>query len=246
MLLLRGCVQPAIAPQIQQATRAVFASLGIELIVAPEARCCGAVRQHLGDPAGALVDARRNIDAWWPHIEAGIEAIVVDASGCGIAVADYGHLLRDDASYSAKAKRVSALYRDPVQVMGASAVELKSAIDSVESARIAFHPPCTLQHGLKLPRAVESLLGQLGYELLPLVGAPMCCGSAGTYSMMQPEIATELRARRLEVLLEGHPEIILSANVGCITHLAAASPVPVQHWLEFIAARLVPTSKEMR
>jgi glycolate oxidase iron-sulfur subunit len=241
MLALAGCVQPAMLPGINVAAARVLDRLGISLIEAKKAGCCGAVRHHLDDVDGGKDDARRNIDAWWPHIEAGCEAIVVTASGCGVHVKDYGHLLKDDARYAAKAERVGALARDVSEVVAAEnerLAELLGVSPRLTFQRIAFHSPCTLQHGMKLKGVAEALLTQAGYELTPVADSHMCCGSAGTYSVLQAEIAGQLRRNKLAALNAGKPVMIASANIGCITHLQEASDVPVRHWVELLAERL--------
>jgi glycolate oxidase iron-sulfur subunit len=241
MLALAGCVQPSMRPNINAATARVLDRVGISLVETPKAGCCGAVRHHLDDVEGGKKDARRNIDAWWPEVEAGCEAIVVTASGCGVQVKDYGHLLKDDANYATKAERVAALARDVSEVVAAEGERL-AALLAVPSRltfeRVAFHSPCTLQHGQKLKGAVESLLTQAGFELSPVADSHMCCGSAGTYSVLQAKIAGELRKNKLAALGAGRPAIIASANIGCITHLQEGSDIPVRHWIELLAERL--------
>ncbi len=241
MLLLAGCVQPAMYPNINGAARRVLARLGIQLDEAPQAGCCGAVRLHLGDTEGAREHARRNIDAWWPQIEAGAEAIVITASGCGVEVKDYGHLLKDDPHYAEKAARVGALSRDIVEVVvteKAALLKLLKDLAPPQPRKLAFHTPCSLQHGLKLGGVVEPLLTAAGFELTPVAEGHLCCGSAGTYSILQPELSYRLRGRKLAALTLGRPEAIASANVGCIAHLAAGTPLPVRHWIEWLDARL--------
>ena len=258
VLLLSGCVQPALSPGIHHATVRVLAALGIQAVTPPSAGCCGALRQHLDDPSGALAEARRNIDAWWPWIEpsAGgsavkangessamaavvtpVEAIISNASGCGVQLRDYGHLLRQDPVYAARAARVAALARDIAQVIAPEAEALVKQLRP-GTARLAFQSPCTLQHGQGIRGLVEGLLTRLGVELLPCADSHLCCGSAGTYSLLQPELSGELRSRKLAALQRGGPEAIVSANIGCITHLGYASAVPVQHWIEWVDARL--------
>lgn len=235
MLVLAGCVQPTLAPETNAIAARVLARLGIRLITAPEAGCCGAIDQHLAAPAAAQAAMRRNIDAWWPYVEAGeggnIEAIVMTASGCGSLVKEYGHHLRDDPAYAEKARRVSALTRDLAEVL---AQEDLSALRVGEKKRIAFHPPCSLQHGQKVRGVVETILTCLGHELLPFAESHLCCGSAGTYSLLQPEIAGALRTRKLEHLHAVQPDLIATANIGCQSHLAAAAGVPVVHWVSLL------------
>lgn len=248
MLALAGCVQPSLAPNINAATARVLDKLGIALFEVPRAGCCGAVRFHLNDVDAAKADMRRNIDAWWPHVEggdgAGIEAIVVTASGCGVQVRDYGHVLADDAVYAEKAARISALCRDPSEVLAAEAGRLESLLQkgmlpeglqpSRQRGKVAFHAPCTLQHGLKIRGVVESLLGAAGYQLTAVADGHLCCGSAGTYSLLQPELAEKLRANKLTALNSGSPAMIATANIGCMTHLQAGAVMPVRHWIELI------------
>jgi glycolate oxidase iron-sulfur subunit len=235
MLVLEGCVQPALAPETNAAAARVLDRLGINLIAAPEAGCCGAIDQHLAAPEAAKAAMRRNIDAWWPHIEArevvNIEAIVITASGCGSLVKEYGHHLRDDPAYAEKAAKVSALTRDLSEVL---AREDLSPLKSGAPRRVAFHPPCSLQHGQKVRGVIESILSGLGHELVPVEESHLCCGSAGTYSLLQPEIAGQLRERKLSNLQARGPELIATANIGCQSHLAAASVVPVVHWITLL------------
>jgi glycolate oxidase iron-sulfur subunit len=243
MLALAGCAQPSMYPNINGAAKRVLARLGIHLFEAAGAGCCGALKLHLGDAAGARAHARRNIDAWWPHVEAGVEAIVITASGCGVEVKDYGHLLQDDPAYAAQAERVGALARDVGEVVSAekhALVELlqKSAVAGRQP--LAFHAPCTLQHGLKIRGVVEELLMAAGFDLTPVADSHLCCGSAGTYSILQPEIARRLRGHKLAALLAGQPAGIASANIGCIAHLQGGTPLPVRHWIEWVDDSLTP------
>lgn len=230
MLVLDGCVQPALAPNINAQAARVLDRLGISLIRAHGAGCCGAISQHLAAPEEARDFMRRNIDAWWPHVESGVEAIVTTASGCGVQVKDYGYLLKNDLAYAEKAARVSALTRDIGEVLGREDISTLAG----RKRRVAYHPPCTLQHGQKLPGLMEEILRRLGHELVPVADAHLCCGAAGTYSILQPEMARQLREEKLAALWAGRPEMIVSGNIGCIAHLAAGSGVPVVHWLELI------------
>jgi glycolate oxidase iron-sulfur subunit len=235
VLLLNSCTQGALAPSIDAATMRVLDAIGIEALIDPHSGCCGAIRHHLGDPPGALDDARRNIDAWWPRLESGgVEAIVLNASGCAALVRDYGHLLAHDPAYAQKARRVSAAARDLGEFLAPEEAALRRRAGSLPSPRIALHKPCTQQHALRCADHTEGLLRTLGAELLPVAEAHMCCGSAGTYSLLQGKLARTLRARKLENLLAPKPDLILSANIGCITHLAAASETPVWHWIEWV------------
>jgi len=235
MLALAGCVQPALAPNINAATARVLDRLGIELFEESKAGCCGAVRFHLNDQDAAKDDMRRNIDAWWPHVEAGVEAIVVTASGCGVQVKEYGHVLADDAVYGEKAAKISALCRDPSEVLAAEQARLLSRlVPPPARGKLAFHSPCTLQHGLKLRGVIETLLRAAGYELTPVTDSHLCCGSAGTYSLLQPELSLRLRDNKLAALSAPSPLAIATANIGCLTHLQAGSVLPVRHWIELI------------
>ncbi|HXQ32221.1 MAG TPA: glycolate oxidase subunit GlcF [Steroidobacteraceae bacterium] len=239
VVMPEGCVQSAMSPNINAATARVLDRIGIEVVRPPgRSGCCGAVRQHLGDGPGALEELRRNIDAWWPAIEAGAEAIIMNASGCGVMVKDYGHLLRTDSRYAAKAARVSALARDVSEVLVPVAGALAPRMTRRGATRIVFHPPCTLQHGQKLPGIAEGLLRSLGVELLPFKEPHLCCGSAGTYSVLQSALAGRLRDRKLANLEAPRPDMILSANIGCIAHLAAGTRTPVRHWIEWLDAAL--------
>ena len=234
VLMLEGCVQPAMMPNINAATARVLDAAGIQVMVAKKAGCCGAVKFHLNDHDGGKAEMRRNIDAWWPHVEAGVESIVMNASGCGSMVKDYGHVLSDDAQYAAKAERISSLTRDLSELLPDLVDVLKGKV-SAKSGQIAFHPPCTLQHGQQLRGGVEKHLGALGFNVKTAsCEAHLCCGSAGTYSVLQPKIAYELRDRKLGNLSEMKPEVIVSANIGCITHLQSGTATPVRHWVEVL------------
>lgn len=235
VLMLEGCVQPAMEPPINPRNARILDGLGIEVIRTTEVACCGAIDQHLGAPEAGREHIRRNIDAWWPHIEAGAEAIIVNASGCGAQVKDYAHLMADDADYAAKAARVTELAVDPIELLEKYADELQPAPDAPR--RIAFQTPCTLQHAQQLNGRVDALLRKIGFELTPVRDAHICCGSAGTYSVLQPDMAKRLRTQKLDNLNAGEPELIATANIGCLTHLNEASRVPVRHWLELVTVR---------
>ena len=235
VLLLEGCVQPAMEPSINPQTARLLDGLGIEVVPAPRAGCCGAIDQHLGHPKAARVRMRRNIDAWWPRIEAGAEGIVVNASGCGAQVKDYAYHLSADPVYAAKARRVTELAVDPVEILERHAEALVPAAGVPR--RIAFQAPCTLQHALGLPGRVERLLTKVGFELTPVADPHICCGSAGTYSVLQPKLAAQLRTQKLESLMSGEPQMIATANIGCLAHLDEGARVPVRHWLELIAVK---------
>ncbi len=248
VLLLAGCVQPAMLPNINYATARVLDAVGIQTVIADKAGCCGAVKFHLNDQDSARDQMRANIDAWWPAVEAGeVEAIISNASGCGAMVKDYAHALRDDSAYAAKAQRVSALARDLSELLPALLPELADKLAGrakVPAQPMAYHPPCTLQHAQKLKGVVEANLGKLGFQLRTArTESHLCCGSAGTYSILQSDISQQLRTRKLDALDEafegGAPAAILSANIGCITHLQAGTAVPVRHWVEVLDEALV-------
>ncbi|WP_070094086.1 glycolate oxidase subunit GlcF [Pseudomonas monteilii] len=240
VLLLEGCVQPALSPNTDAAAARLLDRLGISVQPVAAAGCCGAVDYHLNAQEQGLTRARRNIDAWWPAIEAGAEAIVQTASGCGAFVRDYGHLLANDPRYAAKAARISALARDLVEVVLAEPLD---QLGLCAEQRLAFHCPCTLQHALKLGGAVEQLLTRLGFTLTPVPDGHLCCGSAGTYSLTQPTLSRQLRDQRLTALESGNPQLIATANIGCQTHLDSAGRTPVRHWVEIVDAALPSTSR---
>lgn len=248
MVLLGGCVQPGLAPGINASATRLLDRLGITLVEAPRAGCCGALPFHLDDVAAARREARRNIDAWWPLLEAGAEAIVSTASGCGVQLRDYAHLLQSDSGYAAKARRVSELARDIGEVLAAEGTALQALLDRQPAAaqRIAFHAPCTLQHGLRASGGVDGMLRKAGFDLAPVPDAHLCCGSAGTYSLLQPDISRQLRDAKLEALQSGGACTIASANIGCINHLQAASTVPVRHWVELLDAHLAGKALDAR
>ncbi|WP_016855770.1 glycolate oxidase subunit GlcF [Halomonas smyrnensis] len=235
MLILEGCVQPGLSPNTNAATARVLDRLGIGLTPAPEAGCCGAIDYHLNAQDAGRARMRANIDAWWPHIdkegEAGVEAIVQTASGCGAMVKEYGEVLADDPDYADKAARISALAKDLVEILRDEDLE---PLTLREHKRLAFHCPCTLQHAQKLGGSVDTVLARLGFSLTPVQDAHLCCGSAGTYSVTQPELATELRDNKLDALEAGDPEVIVTANIGCQTHLNGAGRTPVRHWIEIV------------
>ena len=235
MLVLEGCAQPSLSPATNAAAARVLDRIGISLVRTPGAGCCGAVSFHLNLHAKALDTMRRTIDAWWPRIEQGTEAIVITASGCGVTVKDYGHYLAHDHAYAAKAKRVSSLAKDISEIIVAEKSKLTSLnprSSLLNSQRVAFHSPCTLQHGMKLEGGVESLLTDLGYSLTPVPDAHLCCGSAGTYSILQPELSQKLLANKIAALTSGTPSAILTANIGCQVHIQTATSLPVKHWIE--------------
>jgi glycolate oxidase iron-sulfur subunit len=235
VLVLAGCVQPTMAPNINSATARVLDAAGIQCVVAPQAGCCGALKFHLNDQDGGLAEMRANIDAWWPYVERGeVEAIVINASGCGVTVKEYGHHLKEDAAYREKARRISELTRDLSELLPDLVGSLRGKVRP-RAGVLAFHPPCSLQHGMKLRGGVEQHLRTLGFEVQVTPAEPhLCCGSAGTYSVLQPAIAKQLRDRKLGHLAELAPAAIISANVGCITHLQSGTATPVRHWVEVL------------
>ncbi len=256
MLLLEGCVQNAMMPNINNAAARVLDALGVSLVSAPKAGCCGALNYHLDYQEAGLDNMRRNIDAWWPMIEAEeVEAIAMTASGCGVMVKEYGHLLAHDDAYAAKARRVSEMTRDlselalaeealPERLAAAKLRRMASTNDLVAVAgeqnedstavKIAYHPPCTLQHGQQLRGQAEHILRDAGFALTPVADAHLCCGSAGAYSVLNPEIAGQLKERKLANLEAGKPAMICSSNIGCLTHLQSGTQTPVKHWIEVI------------
>jgi len=235
MLVLDGCVQPAMGPNINAAAARVLDAFGVQLMVAPKAGCCGAVRHHLNDQAAALDDMRRNVDAWWPYVESGqVEAIVMTASGCGVTVKEYGHLLAHDEHYAAKAGRIAMLTRDLSEILPEFEQALATKLAGRGVKRVAWHPPCTLQHGQQIRGKVEGLLRAAGVDVQLCVDSHLCCGSAGTYSVLHPEIAHALRDRKLANLEALGADEIVSANIGCITHLQSGTATPVTHWIELI------------
>ena len=247
VLLLAGCAQPSMGPNIDSATARVLDAAGIQSLVAPKSGCCGAVKFHLNDQDGGRQQMRANIDAWWPLIApdsdsaSGVEALVMNASGCGVTVKEYGHILQHDPAYAAKAARVSALTRDLSELLPELVPLLRDQLTVAPRASLVFHPPCTLQHGQQLRGGVEQHLAELGFAVrLATNEAHLCCGSAGTYSVLNPELSGQLRDRKLANLQAQPSETIISANIGCITHLQSGTPTPVRHWVEVLDAALLP------
>lgn len=238
MLVLEGCAQSALAPGINAAAARVLDRLGISLKPVAQASCCGALSYHLTAQDEALHFARRNIDAWWPHIEAGAESIVMTASGCGVFVKDYGRLLRNDQSYAAKAEHVACITKDMGEILSGEDLSLIKLKDT-SCRRLAFHSPCTLQHGQKLNGLIENLLTGLGFTMTPVPDAHLCCGSAGTYSILQKELSQRLLTAKLDALQSNAPDQIATANIGCLTHLQTRSTVPVRHWIELVNDALI-------
>ena len=242
VLLLAGCVQPAMAPNINSATARVLDAAGVQCLIAPKAGCCGAVKFHLNDQEGGKAQMRANVDAWWPHVQGSVEAILMNASGCGVTVKEYGHLLKDDPIYAAKAARISELTQDLSEWLPEISACLSGKLDAhsvAQAGSVAFHPPCTLQHGQQLRGGVEKYLQALGFNI-KVTGAEahLCCGSAGTYSIINPVLSRELRDRKLghlQATFAGTaPDLIVSANMGCITHLQSGTSTPVRHWVEVL------------
>ncbi|MBU3739403.1 MAG: glycolate oxidase subunit GlcF, partial [Rhodoferax sp.] len=242
VLLLAGCAQPAMSPRIDAATARVLDAIGVQALVAPQSGCCGAVQFHLNDQDGGRARMRANIDAWWPYVEpasdSGVEALLMNASGCGVTVKEYGHILRDDPQYAARAARVSAMTRDLSEWLPELTQRLRGRVRAPADT-VAFHPPCTLQHGQKLRGGVEQHLRELGFDIrITCAESHLCCGSAGTYSVLNPELATQLRDRKLghlgQTFGEAATQTIASANIGCITHLQSGTDTPVRHWIELL------------
>ncbi len=241
MLALAGCVQPALSPDINTAAARVLDRLGISLIEAPQAGCCGAVRFHLNAQEDGLNDMRALIDAWWPLVDAGVEAIVMTASGCGTTVKEYGHLLAHDLAYAEKAQRISALTRDLSEVIAAEAARLETLLAARKASaapKLALQLPCSLQHGQQIKGVIERILLAAGFELTPVADSHLCCGSAGTYSILQPQLAEKLKVNKLAALHAGSPQAIVSANLGCMSHLQSGTALPLEHWIVALERRL--------
>ena len=242
VLLLAGCVQPAMAPNINSATARVLDAAGVQCLIAAQAGCCGAVKFHLNDQQGGKAQMRANIEAWWPYVQDGVEAIIMNASGCGVTVKEYGHLLKDEPLYAAKAARISELTKDLSEWLPELSERLSGKLDAhsvAQAGAMAFHPPCSLQHGQQLRGGVEKHLQALGFDI-KVTGAEahLCCGSAGTYSVINPDLAYQLRDRKLGQLQAtfagSAPDLIVSANMGCIMHLQSGTSTPVRHWVEVL------------
>lgn len=239
MLVLDGCVQPVLAPSINAATAGVLDRLNISLIKAEHAGCCGALAYHLNAQQEGLDAMRHNIDAWWPFIEQKqIEAIVITASGCGVTVKEYGHLLRHDPFYANKAAHVSSITQDISEILTNELDQLQELLEKrthkPRKPRLSFHAPCTLQHGMQVYGVVENILSIAGFELVTVPDAHLCCGSAGTYSILQPELSQQLKENKIAALESNHPEQIVTANIGCLTHLQSETQLTIKHWIELI------------
>jgi glycolate oxidase iron-sulfur subunit len=244
MLVLDGCVQPTLAPDINPATARVLDRVGISLVKADAAGCCGAVTFHLNKQDAALDYMRRNIDSWWPLIEQGAEAIVITASGCATMVRDYAHLLADDPVYAKKAQRVTELTRDISEIVTAELPKLEEqfgaapAFERGTKPRVAFHSPCSLQHGQQIRGSVEQLLIKAGFDLTAVPDSHLCCGSAGTYSILQQTLSQRLLKNKVAALESGRPVVVATANIGCLTHIQSGTGIPVRHWVELLDERL--------
>jgi len=231
VLLLSGCVQPALAPNINQASIKVLNRLGLNVLETPQSQCCGAVDHHLSGNADALKQIKINIDAWIKYLDQGVQAIISNASGCGVMVKDYPHLLREDNDYAEKAKRVAEHTLDIAEFLSKQDLSL---FTSYKNKKVTFHSPCTLQHGQKLPGLVEDLLRRLGYRISHVNDSHLCCGSAGTYSIFQPTLSKQLRDNKIKNLTETNPPLIVTANIGCLMHLQKGTKTPVKHWIELL------------
>jgi glycolate oxidase iron-sulfur subunit len=244
MLLLEGCVQPSMSPNTNSATARVLDAVGVELVVVKKAGCCGAIRYHMNDHTGGLDDMRHNIDAWWPYIDGSagvtVEALVMNASGCGAMVKEYGHLLQHDPLYAEKAARVSRIAKDICEILPEFESTITAQLQGKTNKRVSYHPPCTLQHAQKIRGVVESILNKAGVDVTLCADSHLCCGSAGTYSVLQPELAYQLRDNKLRHLQANEPDMIVSGNVGCITHLQSGTDTPVRHWIELLDYAMQP------
>jgi glycolate oxidase iron-sulfur subunit len=248
VVLLEGCVQPALAPEINAAAACLLDRLGISAIPAGKTGCCGALQHHLGAHADALGEMRRNVDALWPYVAAGAEAVVFTSSACSAMLADYPRLLEADSAYAERARRIGALGRDISQLLAAEQAALMEALTKRGTAaraatqctaRVAFHAPCTLQHALKVRGVIEPLLAAAGFTLTAVDDGQRCCGSAGTYSILQPQLAARLLREKIAALEAGGAQIIATANIGCLAHLRSGTDLPVRHWIELLASRIV-------
>lgn len=229
MIFVSGCVQPTLAPQINVATISLLNKLEIELIKIPENLCCGAITHHLTEENKTLYTIKRNIDSWWPYIQSGVEAIVVNASGCSATIKNYGFIMQSNSEYSEKAKKTSSLCKDLSEILHETDL---SSFKNNQYTRIAFHPPCTLQHGMKLNGVVENILKTAGYTLTNIKDNHLCCGSAGTYSILQNKISNQLADNKITNIEADFPELIVTANIGCLHHLQSRTTLQVKHWVE--------------
>jgi glycolate oxidase iron-sulfur subunit len=234
VILHEGCVQSVVEPGINVATAKVLDAVEISVVRTAPVKCCGALHHHLSSAKKAKQLARDNIDQWWSHIEAGVEAIVSNASGCGQMIQDYPHLLKDDAEYVSKAEKIALMTVDIVQILQKETLHLGNTSEDI----VAFQAPCSLQHGLQLTGQVEQFLSKLGLNVVTPDDAHLCCGSAGSYSILQPKISEQLLKNKLDALKRCNPKSIVTANVGCLLHMKAAANVPVMHWIELVAEKL--------
>jgi glycolate oxidase iron-sulfur subunit len=227
VLLLGGCVQPILAPNINHSIKNILAKLGYDAIETPQKQCCGAVDQHLSAEHDAMIKIKANIDAWLAH---DVDSIISSASGCGLMVKDYALMFKESDDYYQKAKLVSSKTQDIAEFL----VDKDLSQLNLEKANISYHEPCTLQHGQKLAGLVNSVLQQLGYTPAPVKDSHLCCGSAGTYSIFQPKLSQELKINKLQHLQASSPQMIVTANIGCLMHLQKDTKMPVKHWIELL------------
>jgi glycolate oxidase iron-sulfur subunit len=239
MILFRGCVQPALAPETNHATIRVLNFLGINTVEISNESCCGALDHHMTEMKSASYFIKRNIDLWWPQVKSGVEAIVVTASGCGVMIKDYGYILRNDPDYADKAGKISSLAKDISEIFSAEDINNLKKHMKFNHSRTAFHNPCTLQHGQKLKDSTENILQQLGFSLCDVPESYLCCGSAGVYSLLQQDLSQQLQQEKVRNLVSGKPDVIITANIGCQMHLQQATELPVKHWIELVDAALV-------
>jgi glycolate oxidase iron-sulfur subunit len=245
VVIVSGCVQPALAGAVDPAAAQVLDRIGISAVAAVDGGCCGAVSHHLSAHAESLAQIRRNVDVLWPHLEAGAEAVVFTASACSAMLCDYGRLLQNEAQYAARAARISAATRDISQLLAAESGALGQVLRGAAQARgpaprqrVAYQAPCSLQHALKVTGVVEPLLLAAGYALTAVTDGQRCCGSAGTYSILQPQLSQQLLRSKVSALESDHPDVIATANIGCLHHIRDGTTIPVRHWIELLAERL--------
>jgi len=237
-IVLDGCVQPSLAPNINAAAARVLDRIGISLVTAPRAGCCGAVDFHLNYQDDGRQAMRRNVEAWLPLLDGGAEVIAITASGCGTTVKEYGHYLAQYAAYAKRAARVSAATKDLSELLGAESERLVPLLEAASKnkprRKIAFHSPCSLQHAQQIRGLAEKLLTAAGFDLTFVPDAHLCCGSAGTYSLLQPELSQQLLANKVKALEGGAPAGVATANIGCLTHIQSGTQTPVRHWIEWV------------
>ena len=243
MILVDGCVQPSLTPETNHAARFVLNRLGIRVISVTGEACCGALNYHLAENDQARNFIKNNIDQWWPYIEDGVEAIVSTASGCGVMIKDYAYILRNDKDYADKAVRVSGMTKDIAEILSNEDIDKLSALLKCNGQKVAFQNPCTLQHGQKLDSATEHLLEKAGFNLTEVPDKVLCCGSAGTYSLLQRKLSRKLLEDKIRALESGSPDIIATANVGCQLHLQQATSLPVKHWVELVAENILQKNR---